>query len=221
MVMTVRVSFDKALVALQHDILKTASLVEKAIYDSVQALVKQDMAAAAQVIMGDDMIDNLCLEIEDRCIKLIATQQPMARDLRIAITGIKILVSLERMGDHCVDIARATMCLSGLSPVVETLDDIRLMADLARQMVKEGLDAYVNNDVDTAREMCAKDDEVDYIFAKIFRDLLAVMSADSGAVVQSAYLLYVSRYLERIADQATNVGEAVIYLVTGERGELN
>ncbi|WP_027717353.1 phosphate signaling complex protein PhoU [Desulfovirgula thermocuniculi] len=219
--MSPRYAFEKSLAELQQDILRMASLVEQAIYEAVESLMKQDVTGAAQVIMGDEMIDNLYLEIEDKCVKLIATQQPMARDLRVAITGIKICLSLERMADHAVDIARATMCLSGQPFTVKCLEYIPQMGRLARQMVKEGLDAYVNSDVQKAREMCALDDEVDYLFARMFRELVGNMEEDPRTVVQAAYLLYVSRYLERIADHATNIGEAVIYLVTGERRELN
>lgn len=219
--MSPRSSFDKALAELQQDILRMASLVEQAIYDSVQSLVKLDVTGAAQVIMGDEMIDELYLEIEDKCVKLIATQQPIARDLRVAITGLKILLSLERMADHAVDIARATMCLSGHPLTVKPLEYIPQIGRLVQQMVKDGLDAYVNGDVQKAREMCALDDEVDYIFAKAFRELVNGMMENPNTVMQSTYLLYVIRYLERIADHATNIGEAVIYLVTGERRELN
>lgn len=220
--MPVRVSFEKSLSSVQQDILRMASLVENAIYESVEALAKQDASVAAHVIMGDERIDELYLEIEDQCVKLIATQQPIARDLRVAITGIKIALSLERMADHCVDIARATMCLAGVEKSsLMGMDDIREMSRLARQMVKDGLDAYVHSDVEKARVMCACDDEVDFLFNKIFRENMAAMAADSEKVMPGSYLLYVSRYLERIADHATNIGEAVIYLVTGERKELN
>lgn len=219
--MPARVSFDRALAALQQDILRMASLVENAVYESVEALAKLDVTAASQVIMGDERIDELYLEIEDQCIKLIATQQPIGKDLRIAITGIKISLSLERMADHCVDIARATMCLSGLEQNGKAMEDIRKMSQLARGMVKDGLDAYVHSDVSRAREMCARDDEVDFLFFKLFRETMAAMEEDPKAVLVGSYLLYVSRYVERIADHATNIGEAVIYLVTGERKELN
>lgn len=219
--MPARVSFDRSLAGLQQDILRMASLVENAIYESVEALAKMDVTAASQVIMGDERVDELYLEIEDQCVKLIATQQPIARDLRIAITGIKISLSLERMADHCVDIGRATMCLSGMEKGLMGLEDIREMSRLARQMVKDGLDAYVHSDVEKARDMCACDDEVDFLFNKIFRETMEAMAGDPDKVMQGSYLLYVSRYLERIADHATNIGEAVIYLVTGERKELN
>lgn len=219
--MSPRSAFENALKELQQDILRMASLVEQAVYESVQSLVKLDVTGAVQVIMGDEMIDELYLEIENKCVKLVATQQPIARDLRIVITGIKILFSLERMADHAVDIARTTMCLSGHPLTVKPLEYIPEMARLTQKMIKDGLDAYVHNDVKKAREMCALDDEVDYLFARAFRELINCMVEDPKVVLQSAYLLSVSRYLERIADHATNIGEAVIYLVTGERKELN
>jgi phosphate transport system protein len=197
------------------------SLVEQAVYESVQALLNLDTTGAAQVIMGDDTIDELFVETEDKCIKLMATQQPLAKDLRIIVTGIKCLLSLERMADHTVDIARATMCLSGYSMNIKPLEYIPKMAGLVRKMIKDALDAYVHSDVDKAREMCALDDEVDYYFSQMFNELLKCMKEDPAVVVQSAYLLYVSRYLERIADHATNIGEEVIYIATGERKELN
>ena len=216
-----RYAFDKSLKEIQNDILRMGSLVEQAIFDSVDAFMNQDVTAAAGVIMGDERIDELFLEIEDKCVKIIATQQPIAKDLRVAITGIKILLSLERMADHSVDIARSTMCLTGHPMIVRPVQEIPRMARLARQMVKDGLDAYVHRDVEKAKAMCAMDDQVDFIFSHLFRDTLACMEEDPQVVVQGAYLLYVSRYLERIADHATNIGEAVIYLVTGERRELN
>jgi len=216
-----RYLFDKSLREIQNDILRMGGLVEKAIYDSVDAFMNQDVTSAAGVIMGDERIDELFLEIEDKCIKLIATQQPIAKDLRIAVTGIKILTSLERMADHAVDIARATMCLSGHPMLVRPIQEIPRMARIARQMVKDGLDSYVHRDVEKAREMCSMDDQVDFIFSHVFRDTIISMGENPDVVTQGAYLLYVSRYIERIADHATNIGESVIYLVTGERRELN
>jgi phosphate transport system protein len=216
-----RSSFDKALKELQQDILRLGSLVEQAVYDSVQSFTRQDVAGAAQVIMSDELVDTLFLEIEDRCVKLLATQQPMARDLRVAVAGIKILLNLERMADYAVDIARATMCLSSQPLNVQPLAYIPEMARIIQKMIKDGLDAYVHYDVEKARAMCALDDDVDFIFARAFRELINCMKKDPESVTQGAYLLYVVRYLERIADHATNIGEALIYLVTGERKELN
>lgn len=206
---------------IQQDILRLGSLVEQVIYDSVQALAQQDMVAAAQVIMGDEMIDNICLDLEDKCVQLIATRQPVAGDLRLVVGAIKILLSLERIGDHCVDIARAAMCLSGHPLVVQPVQYIPEMAGLARQMVKDCLDAYVSRDVKKAEAVCAMDDDVDFIFNRVFRELVGSVQNDPALAYQASYLLYVNKYIERIADHATNIGEAVIYLVTGHRKEKN
>ncbi|MCL6611910.1 MAG: phosphate signaling complex protein PhoU [Peptococcaceae bacterium] len=216
-----RYLFDKSLGDIRNDILRMGSLVEKAVYDAVDAFMNRDVTAAAAVIVGDQRIDDLFLEIEDKCIKLIATQQPMAKDLRVAVTGLKILTSLERMADHAVDIARAAMGLSGQPMSIRPFREIPGMARIARQMVKEGLDAYVQGDVAKARNMCSMDDQVDFIFSQVFKDTISCMAGNPAVIIQGAYLLYVSRYIERIADHATNVGENVIYLATGERRELN
>ncbi len=216
-----RYMYEKSLREIQNDILRMGSLVERAIFDAVDAFMNQDVTSAAAVITGDERIDEIYLEIEDKCIKLIATQQPMAKDLRVAVTGLKILASLERMADHAVDIARAAICLSGHPMSIRPIHEIPRMARLARRMVKEGLDAYVQRDVNRAREMCSMDDQVDFIFSQVFKDAVSCMAGNPGVVTQGAYLLYVSRYIERIADHATNIGENVIYLTTGERRELN
>jgi len=196
-----------------------ASLVEQSIYDSVRALIKQDSVKASQVIMGDETIDDLYYEIEEKCVRFIATQQPIAYDLRSILTCQKILTSLERIGDYSVAIARATMCICG-QPTENTMDNIFRMATLVRKMLKNGLDAFVEGDVEKARHIGNMDDEVDYIFAHVFRDLLLFMEKDRRMVLPCAYLLYVNRYLERIAEHATIIADAVIYQVTGKAGEI-
>lgn len=219
--MSPRSEYDKAIKEIQQGISRMGSLVEQAVYDSVQALLNQDSTGASQVIVGDDMIDQLYSEIEDKCVKILATQQPLARDLRIIFTGIKILVNLERIADYTVDIARAAMDLSGHHVNIKPLEHIQKMAALVQKMIKDGLDAYVQSDIEKARAMCELDDEVDHLFSTSFKELIECMKGDPNAVVQSAYTLFVGRYLERIGDHATNIGEEVIYIATGERKELN
>lgn len=218
--MSTRQSFDKALADLQQDILRMGSLVEKSIYDGVKSLATQDPILAGEVIEGDDAIDEQRFQIEDKIIKIIATQQPMAKDLRILITGIRIIISLERMADHSVDIARVTMCLAE-EKLIKPLVSITAMAKLAQKMVKDGLDAYVHSDPEKAREMCEADDEVDHIYHQTFKHLVSFMKRDPDTIGQATYLMFVARYLERIADHATNIGEAVIFQATGEWKELN
>lgn len=215
-----RHAFDRALEELQQEILRMGSLVEQAIYNSVNSLATQNVGLADEVIKGDKVIDQMELDIEDKCLKLIATQQPIATDLRRISTGFKIITDLERMADHSVDIARITKRLAG-QPLIKPLVDIPRMAALAQQMVKDGLDAYVKGDVELARTLNEKDDEVDHIYSQIFRELLTYMMEDPRTISQATYLLFVGRYIERIADHATNIAERVIYLVTGERPDLN
>ncbi len=212
--------FDRALEELQREILRMGGLVEQVIYDAVHSLATKDESLADEVIKGDRVIDQMELDIENMCLKLIATQQPIAGDLRKISTGFKIITDLERMADLAVDIAKVTKRLAG-QPLIKPLVDIPRMAALAQQMVKDGLDAYVKGDVELAVSLNAKDDEVDHIYAQIFRELLTYMMEDPRTISQAAYLLFVGRYLERIADHATNIAERVIYLVTGERPDLN
>ena len=218
--MIIRVSFERALEELQHDILRMGSLVEQAIYDSVQSLALQDLALAEKVIKGDDLIDNMEMEIEDKCIRLLATQQPLATELRTNSAVFKIITDLERMGDHAIDIAKITKRIAN-QPLIKPLIDIPRMAKITQQMVRDGLDAFVKRDVELAKKLCETDDEVDHIYAQIFRELLTYMMEDPRTISQATSLLFVGRYLERIADHATNIGERVIYLVTGERYNLN
>ncbi|QNB45153.1 phosphate signaling complex protein PhoU [Thermanaerosceptrum fracticalcis] len=218
--MTTRHSFDESLVELQQQILRMGSLVENMISSSVESLARQDVKLAEKVIDMEKEIDLLEMEIEQRCLKLIATQQPLAKDLRRITAGFKIITDLERMADYSHDIAKVTIRLSG-QPLIKPLIDIPRMSVLAQKMVKDALDAYVKEDVELAYQMCKDDDMVDQIYSQIFRELLTYMMEDPRTISQATYLLFVGRYIERIADHATNIGERVIYLVTGEKKELN
>lgn len=215
-----RQNFQNSLLELQQNILRMGSLVEEAIAGAVESLRRQDVEKAGRVLEGDRAIDDLELEIEDECMKLIATQQPMAKDLRKIGTAFKIITDLERMGDYACDIAKITKRISD-QPLIKPLIDIPRMAELAQKMVKESLDSYVREDVGLAMAMSRDDDLVDHLHGQVFRELLTFMMEDPHTIKQATYLLFVSRYLERIADHATNIGERVIYLVTGERKDLN
>jgi len=219
--MATRQVFEKSLAGVQTDILRMGALAEQMVHDAVRALLDQDAVLAAQVIINDEQVDELFRKIEDQCIALIATQHPVARDLRVVVTGIEILINLERMSDYAVDIAQATMCMTGACLNEQAMVEIPRMGDLAQRMLKDGLDAYVEGDVHKARAMCALDDQVDYIFDHLYGQLTAAMRQNAEFVPAGVHLTHVIRYLERIADHATNVGEAVVYLITGERRELN
>ena len=211
-----RDTFQKALLEVQQDILRMASLTEEAIYNSIKALNNQDIELGYSVIQGDDKIDDLRNEIEDKCITLIATQQPLATDLRIVVTGIKITTSLERMADHAADISKIAMCMIGKKEL-DTIDKINRMAGLVQSMVKDGLDAYMYNDLDKAISVGKKDDDVDDLYHQVFKELIDYMKSDPNMIAQATYLLFVSRFLERIGDHSNNIAKNVIYLITGNR----
>ncbi len=215
-----RSNYKSALEELEKNILKMGSLVEEQIRDGVNSLVRQDLTLAQKVIHMDDRIDKLQLEIEESILKLIATQQPMAKDLRRIVAGFKIITDLERMGDNAVDIAKITIRI-GEEPLIKPLIDIPRMAEITQDMVRISLDAYINEDVNLAESLAAKDDIVDGLHSQIIRELLTYMLEDPRKIRQGTYLMFISRYLERIADHATNLGENIIYMVTAERKDLN
>ena len=211
-----RQGFNQELEVLRQEILTMGTRVEEAIGQAVLSLTKQDLELAKQVMAGDDDIDSMESNIEDKCMVLIARQQPLARDLRIIGTGLKITTDLERVGDHAFDIAKITLSI-GKQPLIKPLVDIPRMSAMAQKMLKDSLVAYINLDMTLAEQVCADDDAVDDIYHQTFRELLTYMMEDPTTIKQATQLLFVARYLERVADHATNIGEWVIYLVTGQR----
>jgi phosphate transport system protein len=212
-----RGTFDKSLSELQQELLKMGSMVEEAIHLAVESLAKQSQNLARQIIDGDDAIDNLTERIEEECIRLIALQQPLARDLRVVTTVWRIAADLERIADHATNIAEITERI-GTEPLIKPLYDIPKMAELAEGMVRNSLQAFVERDVAAAKANCLQDDQVDRLYESILNELtdFILKDANRSQVVQSMNLLFVARYLERVADHATNIGERVIYLVTGQ-----
>lgn len=215
-----RQTFHQQLDDLRNDILKMGVIVEATIRDAVKSLAEKDLALAQRVVEGDDMVDALELEIEKRCLHLLALQQPMASDLRVIGTALKIITDLERMADHASDIAKVTIRLDG-QPLIKPLIDIPRMAEITGGMIRDALRAYASRDDKLALEMIGRDDTVDHLYGQIFRELLTFMIEDPRTIKQATYLLFVAQYLERIGDHATNLGEWVIYMVTGERKDLN
>ena len=205
---------DVELAALRDELVRMAGLAEAAIGLSVKALVSRDAEAARQVIASDDAVNMLEVEVDDRCLRMMARYQPEAKDLRFIAMALKINNDLERMGDQAVNIAERTIELLK-EPLLKPLIDIPRMAELAQRMVKESLDAFVHLDVMRARGVCRQDDAVDRIDDQIFRELLTYMMQDPRAITRAVNLILVSRHLERIADHATNIAEDVIYLVEG------
>jgi phosphate transport system protein len=212
----VRQNFDQELEALRQELVRMGEIVQVSIKDAVEALAKRDKDLARRVMEGDDVIDRMQVEIEDRCISLIARQQPVATDLRILGTGLKITTDLERIGDHAFDIAKIVL-LIGDEPLIKPLVDIPRMAEISQQMLKDSLQAYLKLDIELAEQVCRADDRVDELYHQVFRELLTYMLEDTKKIKQATQLIFVARYLERIADHSTNVAEWVIYLATGER----
>jgi phosphate transport system protein len=217
-----REAFDEELRALQEQILKMGGLVEEAVRRAVRSLADQDLEEAERIIEGDDMIDRVQQEIEEKSLKLIALQQPLARDLRTVTTILKVMIDLERIGDHAVNIALITRRI-GHEPLIKPLIDIPRMADLTDRMLKGSLDALVRRDVALAEQICRSDDEVDELYSNLFDELIGFVLAGGEVhrATQAINLLFVARYLERIADHATNIAEGVIFLVTGRRVHFN
>ncbi|HKV70029.1 MAG TPA: phosphate signaling complex protein PhoU [Gemmatimonadales bacterium] len=218
--MTTRVNFDRDLQQLQEDLLRMADLVDDAIRRAVAALQARSLDAVSTVIASDNAIDALHLELEERCLRLMATQQPMAKDLRMIAAIWTMTIDLERMGDHAEDIARITQRSAG-EPLLKPLIDIPRMAELVREMLHDGLDAFVRRDTTLAERMAAKDDEVDHLYGQVFRELLTYMIEDPKSIQRATHLLMVAQALERVGDHATNIAERVIYMVTGTLKELN
>jgi phosphate transport system protein len=215
-----RKGFHYALEELQHGILKMGVQVEEAIYLAVKSLAKQDLPTAELVIANDARINDMMVEIESACLRLLALQQPMASDLRVIGTAMKIVTDLERIGDHAVDIAKTTRRMQG-QPLVKELVDTPRMADMIKTMLHDALNAYVKRDVDLALSLASKDDEVDALYKQIFTELQEMMEENGSTVKQATMLLMVCQSLERIGDHATNIGEWVIYMVNGDRTDLN
>jgi phosphate transport system protein len=216
----VRADFDRNLKALQDDLLVLGSMVEKAITKSMNALKNRDLEASRQVVEDDDLIDRQRFQLEDQCIDLIATQQPIAIDLRTLMAVLHIAVELERMGDYAEGIGKISLMM-GDQPPLKPLIDIPRMADKATAMLHRSLDALVNRDADAALEVCKDDDEVDGLYDQVYRELLTYMIQDPKSIQRATYLLWVAHDLERIADRATNIAERVIFLVTGKLTEIN
>ena len=212
--------FDQELQELQVSLLKMSSMVEEILGNSVKALKTQDVELAQKVIADDDEIDDMEYEVEDKCLKLIALQSPLAKDLRIIATALKIITDLERIADYAVDIAKITLKLAE-EKYIKELIDIPRMAEIAVRMVKGSIDAYVHLDTEKAREVAKWDDEVDALYKQIYRELLFIMMEDTKTINQATYFLLISRYLERIGDHVTNICERIIYSVTSEHVDLN
>ena len=203
--------FELELEALQEQVLLMGGRVESIIQKSIRALERRDPALARQVIVDDVVIDRMENEIDERCLRLLALQQPLAGDLRFITGALKISNDLERVGDHAVNIAGGADRLAGLPPL-KPLVDIPRLATLATGMLREALNAFVRHDAEAARQICRRDDAVDALNRQLFRELLSFMIEDPSTITRAMELILVARNLERVADLATNVAEEVVFI---------
>ncbi len=201
--------------ALKERVLKMGSLVEDAIRKSVRSLVERDRALAIEVIDGDAIVNALDVEIEEECIRFLAIWQPTGSNLRFITTAIKIITDLERMADLAVDICERGIELLD-EPQLKPYIDIPRMAEAAQKMMKDSLDAFVAQDADLAYSVCSQDDYVDNLNHQIFNELLVYMLQDPKNISRAVRLTYIAKYLERVADHATNIAEMVVYMVKGK-----
>ncbi len=213
-----RRNLDKNLLVIQENVLTLSSMVEKSIARAIRALKGRDISLATQIIDDDKKINDKRLEIEEECIQLIITQQPVASDLRIIVAVLNIIVELERIGDYSVGNARITIMI-GDEPPLKPLIDLPLMAEKAGDMLHRSLDAFVNRDLDAAIKICAEDDEVDNLYEQVYRELLSYMIEDPRTITRATRLMWVAHNLERSADRVTNICERVAFIITGKMVE--
>ncbi len=217
--MEIRTTFHKKLREIQDDVLAMGSMAEKAVAASVKALKERDVAKARQVVADDPKINRKRFDIEEKCVQLIATQQPMASDLRAIICVLNIITDIERIGDHAEGIAKIVVMI-GDEPPLKPLIDIPRMAEKVNDMLHHSLDALINRDAAAARKIAAEDDEVDQLYDQVFRELLTFMAEDPKTITRATRLIWVAHNLERSADRVTNICERVVYMVTGKMEEI-
>ena len=218
--MEIRTAFHKRLREIQDDVLAMGSMVEKATDRAVEALKERDLDKAREVVTGDQKVNRKRFDIEEKCVQLIATQQPMASDLRAIICVLNIITEIERIGDHAEGIARIVLMI-GDEPPLKPLIDIPRMAEKVNDMLHRSLDALINRDAEAARRIVAEDDEVDNLYDQVFQELLTFMAEDARTITRATRLIWVAHNLERSADRVTNICERVVYMVTGKMEELS
>jgi phosphate transport system protein len=215
-----RETFDRHLQHLLDEVLVLGSMVEQAVMEAVTALKKQDQIAARQVYREDQKVNEKRYAIETECLTLIATQQPMARDLRLLAAVFEIITELERIGDYAKGICRITLFL-GEDPLPISTADLERMAELGLNMLHRSLGAFVARDTETARQIPNEDDEVDELYNRVYRELMDVMIANPATIDRTNSLVWAAHNLERMADRVTNICERIIFVTTGEMRELD
>ena len=210
-----RSRFDEQLTGLNNNLIEMGALIEHAIAKATKALQERDVAAAKKIMADDGIIDEKEKEIESLCLKLLLHQQPVARDLRQISTALKMITDMERIGDQAADISELCVYLDG-QEFIKKLEHIPQMAEAAIKMVTDGIDAFVNKDLELAQSVIAYDDEVDALYVSIRQDLIGLIHEDADAGEQAFDLLQIAKYYERIGDHAENIAEWVIFSITGK-----
>ncbi|MGB9877985.1 MAG: phosphate signaling complex protein PhoU [bacterium] len=217
--MEVRRSFETQLNSLQENLLEMGNFVRRMLQKAMKALIEQDEALAQEVIADDDVADAMDINIETKCMRLIALQQPMASDLRVIGTVMKAIADIERIGDYSVDIAKTAIRLKE-EKYFKPLETISQMAQMVDRMIEDALKSFLERDLQLAQKVCNDDDEIDHIYKDLFDELLDYMRKDPNLIYQATYFLFIARYLERCADHIVNVAERVHYMVTGQLLQL-
>ena len=215
-----RTAFERQLADIQSDMLSMAAMVDSAIERSVRALVDRDLQLAKEVVDDDAAVNDRRYALEEKCLALIATQQPLAVDLRTIVAVLHVTVDLERMGDHAEGIAKVAIMLDQDAPIKPSAD-IPRMAEIGRQMLADSLEAFKERDAGRARATCDEDDKVDALYETVYRELIGHVINNPEEIEPATHLTWVAHNLERIADRVTNICERVVYLVEGKIQELN
>jgi phosphate transport system protein len=215
-----RSTFERQLSEIEEDMLVLAGMVERAIERSIESLRNRDIELARVVIVEDMDLNRKRYETEEKCLELLATQQPIARDLRRILAILYIIVDLERMGDHAEGIAKIAIMLSDDAPLKPYID-IPRMSELAIDMLRRSIEAFKHRDVELARKICDDDDQVDALYDQVYRELLLYMLSDPKTIERATHITWIAHNLERIADRVTNICERVVYMVDGTIEELN
>lgn len=218
--MMVRESFERSLQRLQDDLLVMGSMVEEALVKAVDILKRQDLEAAKQLIQQDRTINEKRFAVESDALTLIATQQPMAGDLRVLAAVLELTTELERIGDYAKGIAKITLMI-GKQPLIKPLIDLPRMAEKASSMLHRALQAFIERDVELARAIPLEDAEIDGLYNQVYRELITFIMSDPRTLDQATYLLWVGHNLERAADRVTNICERVVFTVTGKMEEMD
>ena len=218
--MEMRAAFHKKLREIQYEIMVMGSMCNKAIIRSIEALKYRNIDLAQHIIDDDQSINKKRFEIEERCIELIATQQPMATDLRIIAAILNIITEIERIGDYAVGIARIVILIGG-EPPLKPLVDMPLMAEKTTDMLNRSLDAFIHRNAEAAKKIAKEDDMLDNLYDQVFRELLVIMAEDPKTITRATRLIWIAHNLERAADRVTNICERVVFIVTGKMEEIN